>query len=91
MVEKACAFIGQSTGFLAITYVPNEKLRTMESPCDRSSERQFHSIGVVSAQGPFYWYVWWRHQMETFYVLLAFCAGSDAELWFFFDLPLNQQ
>ena len=43
---------------------------------------------------------WWRRQMETFYALLAICAGprwipntkaSDAELWFFFDLRLNKQ
>ena len=40
--------------------------------------------------------LWWRHQMETFSVLLAICAGNspvtgefprtkagDAELWYF--------
>ena len=42
------------------------------------------------------YFAWWRHQMETFFALLAFCAGnspvtgefptkkaSDAELWCF--------
>ena len=43
---------------------------------------------------------WWRHQMETFSALLAFCVGnsrwiphtkaSDAELYVFFDLRLNK-
>ena len=46
----------------------------------------------------------WRHQMEAFSALLAFCAGnspghrwipyakaSDGELWCFFDLRLDQQ
>ena len=23
------------------------------------------------------WFSWWRHQMETFYALLAFCAGNS--------------
>ena len=45
-------------------------------------------------------YTWWSHQMETFSVLLALCAGnspvtgekaSDAELWCFFDLCLNKR
>ena len=31
---------------------------------------------------------WWHHQMETFFALLAICAGNspvtgDAELWWF--------
>ena len=46
---------------------------------------------------------WWHHQMETFSALLAICTGnsphrwiprtkaSDAELWFFFYLRLNEQ
>ena len=44
---------------------------------------------------------WWRHQMETFSVLLAFVReihrwipltkASDAELWFFFDLRLDKR
>ena len=26
---------------------------------------------------PVYWLAWWRHQMETFSALLAFCAGNS--------------
>ena len=34
---------------------------------------------------------WWRHQMETFSALLAFCAGNwRGALMFFFDLRLNK-
>ena len=47
---------------------------------------------------------WWRHQMETFSLLLALCDGeftgdrwfpltkaSDAELWCFYDVRLNKR
>ena len=30
---------------------------------------------IVAIQG--YFYAWWRHQMETFSVLLAICAGNS--------------
>ena len=47
---------------------------------------------------------WWRHQMETFFVLLALCAGNSPatgefpsqrpvtrSFYFFFNLRLNKQ
>ena len=43
-------------------------------------------------------YTWWRHQIETFYASLAFCAGDSTvqtpvtrSFDVLFDLPLDQQ
>ena len=54
--------------------------------------------------GPFGAYAWWRHQMETFSALLAFCAGNSPvhgefpaqrpvtrSFDVFFDLRLNKR
>ena len=54
-----------------------------------SEKKQSHFLGRIYLKLPFYetcpecdfnipgnQYPWWRHQMETFYTLLAICAGN---------------
>ena len=65
-------------------------------PGDNELIRTTSSYRVVPEYHTVFFKPWWRHQMETFSVLLAFCVGnspvyrwiprtkvSDAELWFF--------
>ena len=100
-----------------VSWRPRKKTAAVLSILQTAFSNSFSSAKiVVFCQGPHHQYIkewlgvgqtispWWRHQMETFYALLAICAGNSPvtgeflaqrpvtrSFDVFFDLRLNKR